>query len=75
MIKSETTQQYTSPRLPQAFEEENMYVQFICVPQTIFNQNQGKVSGSTRDDQVNSKYTGQQSTKEVLGDELERYFK
>ena len=51
-----------------------MYVQFVYGPLKICNKTWGKCSVSMSADPVNTKYKGQQPTKEVLNNELERYF-
>ena len=50
-----------------------MCVQFLYAPHTIRNHTQGQVSVSMNDYLVNKKYTGQKSTKELLGYELKGY--
>ena len=53
----------------------NIYSRFRYGLKTIFYHTWGKVSGPMNADTVNAKYTDQESTKEVLGDELEGYFR
>ena len=54
--------------------KKNPYVWFGYSPQTIFYHTKVQVSGPMTDYRVNGKYTGQKTTKEVLGNELEGYF-
>ena len=51
-------------------EEANAYVWFVYVAQTIFNHIQGNVSVSMSAGPLNTKFTGHQSTKKFLVDEL-----
>ena len=55
-------------------DEANQYVRFYYGPQKICNHTRGKTLVSIHVNPVNEKYTGQHSTKEALGDELEGYF-
>ena len=53
----------------------NPYVCFGYVPHTICNNTQEQVSVSMNNYLVNSKHTNQQSTKEVLFEEVEGSFR
>ena len=55
--------------------EENLYVQFGYVPLTIFNHNQGQISGLMNSDPMNMIKTSQQSIKEGLEEWVEGDFR
>ena len=55
--------------------EANPYVWFEYIPLKICNNNRGQVSVSMNADPINMIHTGQESTKEGLIEELERYFR
>ena len=55
--------------------EVSTYVRFVYGPLNIFNYTWGQVLGSMSADSINILHTSQQSTKEVLKEELEGYFR
>ena len=74
-MKSEITKLSLSPQPSTILREKHIHISG-CVYglQKHFNHTQVQVSGSLNSDPVNSKYTVQQSTDELLGDELEECF-
>ena len=55
-------------------EEANTYVWFGYVPQKIWNNTLGQVSGSMNSDPIKTIHKSQQSTKGDFNKELEGYF-
>ena len=76
MVKSEITKTGTlATNFHKPVGEENLYVQFGYDTLKIYNHTRGQVSGSMNDDPINMIHKSQQSTKLVLNEELEGYFR